>query len=111
MAQCTNSMPEYNDWELYLQPIPYTECLVVLIILLFGLKIQLQRLKQQWNVNLIKEFKEGVVHVFVTVTNWCAYMQDYDDTILKKQVVEAQVTPYQNKTAVQPERREQNRNS
>ena len=110
MAQYTNSTPEYNDWELYLQPIPYAECLVVLIILLFGLKIQLQRLKQQRNVNLIKEFKEGVVHVFVTVINWCTYMQDYEDTILKKQVVEAQVTPYQNKTAVQPERREENRN-
>ena len=37
-------------------------------------------------------------------------MPDYDDTIQKKQVVEAQVTPYQNKTAVQPERREENRN-
>ena len=36
-------------------------------------------------------------------------MQDYNDTILEKHVVEAQVTPYKNKTAVKPERREENK--
>ena len=108
MAQYTNSTPRSDDWELYLQPIPYIECLVVLIILLIGLKIQLQRFKQQQNVNIIKEIGEGVVHVFATVTDWCALMQDYDDTIPMKQVIKAQVTPYPNKTAVQPERREDN---
>ena len=110
MAQYTNSTPKSNDWELYLQPISYSECLAVLVILFYGLKIQLQKLNQQRNVNLIKEFKEGVVHMFVTITNWCAYMQDYDDAIMEKCVIEAQVTPYKNKTAVKPERREENRN-
>ena len=103
-------MPKSNDWELYFQLIPYGECLVVLVILLFGLKIQLQKLNQQQNVNLIKEFREGVVHMFVTIMNLCAYMQDYNDTIMEKHVVEAQVTPYKNKTVVKPERREENRN-
>ena len=109
MAQYTNSTPNSNDWNLYFQPSPYGKSLVVLLILLYGLKIQLQKLDQQWNVNLIKEFKEGVVHVFVTIKNWCAYMQDYNDVIMEKHIVEAQVTPYKNKTAVKPEKREENK--
>ena len=110
MAQYTNSTPKSNDWELYFQPIPYSECLAVLVILFYGLKIQLQKFNQQRNVNLIKEFKEGVVHMFVIIMNWCTYMQDYDDAIMEKRIIEAQVTPYKNKTAVKPERREENRN-
>ena len=109
MAQYTNSTPKSNDWELYFQLFPYSECLVVLVILFYGLKIQLQKLNQQQNVNLIKEFKGGVVHMFITLMNYCAYMQDYDDTIMEKSVVKAQVTPYKNKTAVNPERREENK--
>ena len=109
MAQYTNSTPKSNDWELYFQLFPYSECLVVLVILFYGLKIQLLKLNQQRNVNLIKEFKEGVVHMFVTLMNYCAYMQDYDDIIMEKHVIEAQVTPYKNKTAVNPERREENK--
>ena len=71
-------------------------------------KIQLQ-LNNQWNVNLIKELKGGVVHMFVTIMNWCAYMQDYDDAIMEKHAIEAQITPYKNKTAVKPDRREENK--
>ena len=57
MAQYTNSTPNSNDWELYFQLSPYNECLVILIILFYGLKIQLQKLNHWRNVNLIKEFK------------------------------------------------------
>ena len=109
MAQYTNSTPKSNDWELYFQPFPYSECLVVLVILFYGLKIQLQKLNQQQNVHLIKEFKERVVYMLVTLMNYCAYMQDYDDIIMEKCIVEAQVTPYKNKTAVNPKRREENK--
>ena len=109
MAQYTNSTLNSNDWELYFQLSSYSKCLVVLVILFYYLRIQLQKLNQQLNVNLIKEFKEGVVHMIVTVMNWCAYMQDYNDTIMEKHVVEAQVTPYKNKVSVKPERREENK--
>ena len=34
-------------------------------------------------------------------------MEDYDDTIIEKQVVNAKVIPYANKTIVKPERREE----
>ena len=109
MAEYTNSTPNSSDWELYFQPSPYSECLVILIILFYGLKIQLQKLNHQRNVNLVKEFKKKVVHMLVTLMNWCAYMQDYDDAIIEKQVVNAKVIPYDNKTIVKPERREEDK--
>ena len=82
----------------------------MMIILLFGLRVQLQRLGQWQNVNPVKEIREGIIHVYVTVTNWFTLMQDYDEVVPKKPIVEAQVIPYQNKAAAQPERREDNRN-
>ena len=109
MAQYANSTPNSNDWELYFQLSPYNECLVILIILFYGLKIQLQKLNHQRNGNLIKEFKKKVVHMLVTLMNWCAYMQDYDDAIIEKHVVNAKVIPYENKTIVKPERREEDK--
>ena len=109
MAQYTNSTFNSNDWELYFQPSPYSKCLVILIILFYGLKIQLQKLNHQRNVNLIKGFKEKVVHMLVTLMNWCAYMQDYDDATIEKHVVNAKVIPYENKTIVKPERREEDK--
>ena len=102
MAQYTNSTLNSNDWELYFQPSPHSECLVIFIILFYGLKIQLQKLNHQRN--LIKGFKKKVVHMLVTLMNWCAYMQDYDDAIIEKHVVNAKVIPYENKTIVKPER-------
>ena len=109
MAQNTNSTPNSNDWELYFQLSPYSECLVILTILFYGLKIQLQKLNHQRNVNLIKEFKKEVVHMLVTLMNWCAYMQDYDNAIIEKHIVNAKVIPYENKTVVKPERREEDK--
>ena len=76
---------------------------------MFGLKIQLQKLNHQRNVNLIKEFKKQVVHMLVTLMNWCAYMQDYDDANIEKHVVNAKVIPYANKTVVKPERTEEDK--
>ena len=105
MAEYTNLTPNSNDWELYSKSSPYNECLVILIILIYGLKIQLQKLNHQRNINLIKEFKSKVVHMLITLLNWCAYMQDYDDDVLEKHVVNAKVIPYENKTIIKPERK------
>ena len=87
MAQYTNSTLNSNDWELYFQPSSHSECLVILIILFYGLKIQLQKLNHQRNVNLIKRFKEKVVHMLVTLMNWCVYMQDYDDVTIENMLL------------------------
>ena len=51
-----------------------------------------------------------MVHMLVTLMNWCAYMQDYDDTIIEKHInINAKVIPYENKTVVRPERREEDK--
>ena len=44
MAQYTNSTRNFNGWDLYFHPIPYSEGLFVLLVLLYGLKIQLKNL-------------------------------------------------------------------
>ena len=105
MAEYTNSTSNSNDWELYFKSSPYNKCLVILIILIYGLKIQLQKLSHQRNINLIKEFKSKVVHMLVILLNWCAYMQDYDDDVIEKHVINAKVIPYENKTIIKPERK------
>ena len=45
------------------------------------------------------------MHILITLMNWCAYMQDFDDTIIEKHIVNAKVIPYENKTVVKPKRR------
>ena len=109
MAQYTNATPNSNDWELHFQLSPYGKCLVVIVILFYGLKIQLQKPNLQRNVKLIKELKRKVVHILVTLMNWCAYMQDFDDTIIEKHIINAKVIPYENKTVIKPERREEDK--
>ena len=104
MAKYTNLTPNSNDWELYFKSSTYCECLVILITLFYGLKIQLQKLSHQRNINLIKEFKRKVVHMLITLLDWCAFMQDYDDDI-EKEVINVKVIPYENKTIIKPERR------
>ena len=81
LAQYTNSTPNFNDWNFYFQPFPYSEGLIVFIILLYGLKTQLQKPNRQRNIKLIQEFQRGVVHLLNTLMNWCAHMQDFDDTL------------------------------
>ena len=104
MAEYTNLTPNSNDWELYFKPSTYSECLVILIILFYGLKIQLQKLSHQRNINLIKEFKRKVVHMLITLLDWCAFMQDYENDI-EKEVINVKVIPYENKTIIKPERK------
>ena len=104
MAEYSNSTPNSNDWELYFKSSTYSECLVILIILFYGSKIQLQKLSHQRNVNLIKEFKSKAVHLLNTLLDWCALMQDYDNDI-ETDVISAKVVPYENKTIIKPERK------
>ena len=42
--------------------------------------------------------------MLITLLDWCAFMQDYDD-IIEKDVINAKVIPYENKTIIKPERK------
>ena len=109
MAQYTNSTPSSNDWNFYFQPSPYSEGLIVLLILLYGLKKQLQKPNRQKNIKLIQEFQRRVVHLLNTLMNWCAHMQDFDDTHIEKHVINVKVVPYENKTIVQLEKKKEDK--
>ena len=109
MVQYTNSTPNFNDWNFYFQPFPYSEGLVVLLILLCRLKIQLQKPNCQRNIKLIQEFQRRVVHLLNTLMNWCTHMQDFDDTHIKKHVINVKVIPYENKTIVKPEKKKEDK--
>ena len=45
-----------------------------------------------------------MVHMLITLLDWCAFMQDYDD-VIEKDVFNAKVIPYKNKTIIKPERK------
>ena len=60
-------------------------------------------------MQLIKEFKRKVVHLLNTLMNWCAYLQDFDDTLIEKQVINAKVVPYKNKTIAKPEKKKEDK--
>ena len=109
MAQYTNSTPNFNDWDLYFHSFPYSEGLAVLLTILYGLKTQLRNLNRQRNVKLIQEFQRKMMHLLNTLMNWCAYMQDFDDTHIKKPVINVKVVPYENKTIVKLKKKKEDK--
>ena len=109
MAQYTNSTRNSNEWKLYFHSVPFSEGLFVLLVFLYGLKIQLRKSNHQRNVKLIKEFQRKMVHLLNTLMNWCACMQYFEDTPMKKHIINATVVPYQNKIVVKPEKRKEDK--
>ena len=107
MAQYTNSTRNSDDWNLYFHSLPYSEGLFILLIFLYRLKIQLWKPNRQRNVKLIKEFQRKMMHLLDTLMNWCAYMQDFDDTHIKKHVINVKVVPYENKTIAKIEKKKE----
>ena len=103
MTEYINSTLRSNDWGLYFASPTYSECLVIFIILFYGLRIQIQKLNHQRHINLIKEFEKSIVQILVTLVDWCTFMTDYDD-IIEKEVTNARVVPYKNETITKPER-------
>ena len=84
----------------------YRECLIIFIILFYGLRVQIQKLKHQRHINLIKEFEKSIVQTLTTLVDWCTFMKDYDD-VIEKEVTNAKVVPYRNETITKPERKEE----
>ena len=105
MAQYTNTTRNSNDWKLHFRSFPYSESLFVLLVFLYGLKIQLQKPNRQRNVKLIKDFQRKMMYLLNTLMNYCAYLLDFDDTHIKKRVRNAKVVPYKNKTIAKIEKK------
>ena len=109
MAQYTNSTCNLDDWKFYFHSFPDSESLFVLLVFLYGLKIQLRKPNRQRNVKLIKDFQRKMMHLLNTLINWCAYMQDFDDTHIKKHVRNVKVVPYENKTIAKIEKKKKDK--
>ena len=98
MAQYTNSTCRSEDWKLHFHSFPYGESLFVLLVFLYGLKIQLRKPNRQRNVKLIKDFQRKMMHLLNTLLNCCAHMRYLGNNHIKKHVRNAKVVPYENKT-------------
>ena len=107
MAQYTNSTRNSDDWKLYFCSFPYGESLFVLLVVLYRLKIQLRKPNRQRNVKLIKDFQRKMMHLLNTLLNWCTYLQDFDETHIRKHVKNVKVIPYENKTIAKVEKNEE----
>ena len=107
MAQYTNSTCNSNDWNFDFHSFPYSEGLFVLLVFLYRLKIQLRKPNRQRNIKLIKKFQGKMMHLLNTLMNWCAYMQDFDDTCIRKHVKNVKVIPYENKTIAKVEKKKE----
>ena len=98
MAQYTNSTRSSNDWKLHFHSFPYGESLFVLLVFLYGLKIQLRKPNRQRNVKLIRDFWRKMVQLMSALLNYCACIRYLGNNHIKKHVRNAKVVPYENKT-------------
>ena len=105
MAQYTNSTHVSEEWRLDHNSIPYRESLTVVFILLYGLKVQLQRNNRQRNLWIIQRFSGRIIQLLNVLMNWCAYFQDYDETSTEKKILNARVAPYENEVLVKVEKK------
>ena len=98
MAQHTNSTRSSNDWKLHFHSFPYDESLFVLLVFLYGLKIQLRKPNRQRNVKLIRDFWRKMVQLMSALLNYCACIRYLGNNHIRKHVRNAKVVPYENKT-------------
>ena len=105
MAQYTNSTHASEEWELDYNSIPFRESLIVTFVLLYGLRVQLQRPNRQRNLQLIQRFSRRVIQLLDALMNWCAHFQDYDEAGVEKKILKARVAPHENEVLVKVEKR------
>ena len=109
MAQYTNSTRSSNEWKLHFHSFPYGESLFILLVFLYGLKIQLRKPNRQRNVKLIKDFQRKMVQLMSALLDCCACIRYLDNNHIKKHVRNAKVVPYENKTIPKIEKKKKDK--
>ena len=74
-------------------------------MLLYRLKVQLQRNNRQRNLQIIQRLSGRIVQLLNVLMNWCAYFQDYNETSTEKKIPNARVAPYKNEVLVKVEKK------
>ena len=105
MAQYTNTTHTPEEWELDYNSVPFRESLIVIFMLLYGLRIQLQRPNRQRSLQLIQRFSGRVIQLLDALMSWCAHFQDYDETGVERKILNARVAPYENEILVKVEKK------
>ena len=105
MAQFNNSTHTPDEWKFDHNSIPFKEGLIIVFMFLYGLKIQLRGPSRQRNLQWIQKLSGKIVQLLNTSMNWCARLQDFEETYVEKQVLNARVIPYENKIATKVEKK------
>ena len=109
MAQYTNSTRSPDGWRLHFHSFPYGESLFVLLVFLYGLKIQLRKPNRQRNVKLIKDFQRKMIHLLNTLLSYCACIRYLGNNHIRKPVRNAKVVPYENKAITKVEKKKKDK--
>ena len=109
MAQYINSTRSPDGWRLHFHSIPYGESLFVLLVFLYGLKIQLRKPNRQRNVKLVKNFQRKMMHLLNTLLSYCACIRYLGNNHIRKPVKNAKVVPYENKTIAKVEKKKKDK--
>ena len=99
MAQYNNSTNTPEEWKFDYDSIPVREGLIIIFVFLCGLKIQLRGPNRQRSLQLIQKLSGKVVQLLNTLMDWCTHLQDFEETCVKRKVLNARVVPYENKIA------------
>ena len=105
MAQYTNSTSSSDEWKLHFHSFPYGESLFILLVFLYGLRIQLQKPNRWRNVQLIKDFWRKMVQLMSALLDCCTCIRYLGNNNIKKHVRNAKVIPYENKAIPKIEKR------
>ena len=105
MAHYTNITCSISDWRHHFHTFPYGESLFILLMILSGLKIQLQKPNRQRNLRLIKDFRRKIKHLLGVLLNYCARIRYLGNNHIKKPVRNAKVIPYENITTPKIEKK------
>ena len=105
MAQYNNTTHTPEEWKLDHNFIPFREGLIVVFMLLYGLKIQLRGPNRQRNLQLIQKLSGKIVQLLNILMNWCASLQDFEETCVEKQVLNARVIHCENRITVKVEKK------
>ena len=109
MVQYNNSTHTPEEWKLDHNSISFKGGLIVIFMFLCGLKLRLRESSQQRNLQLILKLSGKIVQLLNTSMNWCAHLQDFEETDVKKPVLNAKVIPYENKLTMKVEKKKTNK--
>ena len=98
MAHCANLTSSIDDWKFTFTSCPYGEAFLVLFVIFYGLKVQLQKHNRQKNLRIIKDLRKKIMYLLGVFLNYCARVKYWGNNHIGKPVKSLKVIPYKNKT-------------